>query len=221
MFFLPTTHHFIYTLRNNTILASDLLEEMLDHSTLQGCRPAEDLLHASQMPGRDLRMRDQKEQQRRHDEQDRRPVLLEAGNVVLGRELGHGDEMRAHVGQIIEDRVEAVDVEEGQNREGDLVEAVARRYALAQARVRQLQDVGHEVAVGQHDALGDARGARAVGQDGDVRRLDRGQGDLVRRRGQEGSQAEDSAGEAVCMGGSISLGFVRLDLGETERVLEL
>ncbi len=70
--------------------------------------------------------------------------------------------LRTGVQRRVEQHRHAVDVKERQHGEDPVVGA----HALQRS---DLRDVGGQVAVGEHDALGIARGARAVGQDGQVR----------------------------------------------------
>lgn len=169
------------TLRDYAILASDLMIKCIDQSLLHGSGTAEYSFDAVQVCRSNFRMRYEEQQERRHDEQNSRFVLFQASQVILGRELGHGDQVIADVGQVVEDGVEAVYVEEGQDGQDGFLRHLRRHGIVYHVRVNQLNDVGHEVTVGQHHSLGHARGARTVGQYRQIRRLDLGKVDRPRR----------------------------------------
>ena len=87
-------------------------------------------------------------------------VHLLIGDVpeeLLEVEAGHDDQPRPRVQRGVEQHRHAVDVEEGQHRQ----DAVVGAHPLDGP---DLCDVGGEVAVGEHHALGVGRRARAVGQ---------------------------------------------------------
>ena len=87
-------------------------------------------------------------------------------------EARHRDERRPVAQDRVHDDAEAVDVEQRQ----DADERVVGGHGLLG---RRLQDVGHQVAVGEHHALGQARGPARVGQRDEVV----GAGGGVGRRG--------------------------------------
>ena len=169
------------TLGNGAILPTDLLQEVIYQSLLHRRGAAEHPRDALQMLGGDLRMCDQEEQQRGNDEEHRGLVLLEAGDVILGRELGHRHEVRAHVHQVVQDRVEAIDVEEGQNGKDGILELVSWVLEVDEGWVYQLRDIRHQITVRQHHTLGDAGRTRAVRQHCDVCGFDRREGHRFRR----------------------------------------
>lgn len=103
------------TLRYVTVFTTNFLQESVDKSFLHRRSPAEYLRDTRQMLCRDLRMRHQEQQQRRHDKQHRGLVLDQARDVILRCELGHGDSVGADKSRVVEDRIEAVDVEERQD----------------------------------------------------------------------------------------------------------
>jgi hypothetical protein len=84
-------------------------------------------------------------------------VLLDEAEEALEVEARHQDERRAVAQDRVHDHGEAVDVEERQHAD----QRVLGGHGLLSGR---LQDVGHHVAVGEHHALGQARGPARVGQ---------------------------------------------------------
>jgi hypothetical protein len=116
-----------------------------------------DELQARQVVAVDERALGQREDDRRHEVGLRRAVGLDQLQVALEVEARH----RHDGGAVAQDRVhhdvQSVDVEERQ----DADERVVLRHGLLRGR---LQDVGHEIAVAEHHALGQARGAARVGQ---------------------------------------------------------
>ena len=124
---------------------------------------------------------------------ERHSVLLHDLQALLHVESRHRHDRRAHVQAQVHDDHHAVDVKEGQHAQHGVV------FVDVQA-ARRLEDVGHEVVVRQHHALGQAgRPARVRQRDDLSPRVDRD-----RRRGAAPSEQRRKGRGAVC--GTVCLG---------------
>ena len=136
---------------------------------------------AREVEALDDRALGQGEDDRRDEVGLRGAVLLHEAEEALEVEARHRDERRAVAQDRVHDHGQAVDVEERQ----DADERVVGGHGLLGGR---LQDVGHQVAVGEHHALGQARGPARVGQRDEVvglgGRLGRRGGIAVEQRGE-------------------------------------
>jgi hypothetical protein len=116
----------------------------------------------------------QREHERRHHVRVRDPVALQRLQALLEVEAGQRDHGGPAVQGQVHDHDHAVDVEAGQQAEHGV------RPLQPVDGAGRLQDVGHQVAVREHDALGQPRGPAGVGQDHHVfARLDGHGGDLA------------------------------------------
>ena len=108
----------------------------------------------------------------RHHPADRHPVALHRLEETLEIEPRQRDDRAPPVQASAHDHDQTVDVIEGQHRDRDVVFA-------DEIDVDHLRQVGHQVAVGEHDPLGQPGGAARVGQSYQV--LARVDGDRGRR----------------------------------------
>ena len=130
----------------------------------------------------------QREHDRRSQEEARDPVLLHRLQEGLQLEARHAHDGGAAVEALVHDHVHPVDVEEGQDRQ-DLLVLVDVLDDLG------LDQVGDQVAVRQHHALGEAGGAAGVGQrDQVLGRVDIDRGRLA--QAEQGGEGGDALGLA-------------------------
>ena len=141
--------------------AADALRGGLLQLGAQGRGARVDERQAREVIALDDRALGQCEDDRRDEEGLRRAVLLHEAEVALEVEARHRHERRAVAQDGVHDDVQAVDVEQRQ----DADERVVGGHRLLR---RGLQDVRHQVAVGEHYALRQARGAARVGQRDEV-----------------------------------------------------
>ena len=114
---------------------------------------------------------------RQHDGRDdvgeRHPVLLHRLQALFQVESRHRHDRRAEVEAKVHDDDHAVDVKEGKHAEHDVAVADVQD-------ARRLQHVRHQVAVREHHAFRQARGAARVGKHDHLRaRVDRDGGRIA------------------------------------------
>src|SRR5262249_59719211 len=127
-------------------LAAELARDVLPERG--GAR--EDQAHGGQIGLRGQRMLDETEHDGRHEREDSDAMLRHGGKELLHVEARHHEDGATVAEPQHHDDDHAVDVEEGQHGHDGvpLAEAFPVLHAVA------LAEVGHEVAVGQHHALG-------------------------------------------------------------------
>lgn len=172
---------------------------------LERRRAAVDVLDAREVVLFDLGPLGQHDDNGRHHLQNVGPVALDALQVALEIEDGHDVDGNVAAGGH-EDRVHLpVGVVEREKGEPDVVLQV-RRQAVRVPRAENLLHIGNEVAVGAAHALGQARGAGAVVDGGQLRaRLGgrqrrprpRGGDGLGREKGGPVAQALDGGGDGI------------------------
>ena len=128
----------------------------LAHVGRQGRRPDHDVAHGREVELVDVLVVVQGDHDGRHGVIEGDLVLLRQGQREFQVERLHDDQGGAGVDAAAHQH-HAVDVVEGQEDE----QGVALRYASAGD---ELDVVGHQVLLAQHDALGQAGGAAGVGQ---------------------------------------------------------
>ena len=88
-----------------------------------------------------------------NSKKSRDPLVLNKTQNLLEIESGHGDDGDALGQQAIHEDLHAVDVEERQHRQGNLI-------VLHRQSTLDLAQIGDKIAVGEHHSLGQPRGSR-------------------------------------------------------------
>ena len=118
-----------------------------------------------QVARRDAGILRQPQAHRRDGEQDGDAVALHEVEKGVHLEPPHHHLRRAAADCAVHQHIHAVDVEQRQMREDDVV--LAQRRLFVRAR-EELAGVGRQIGVREHDALGKPGRAGRVGEDGDV-----------------------------------------------------
>ena len=156
---------------------------------LERCRAGHHRPQARQIVAVHGRMLGEREHERWHHERPGDAILLHGGEERLQLEPGHGDEGRATPQRQVQHHLHPVDVEERQDRD----DAILLRHMVHRGCLEQ---VGHEIAMRQHHALGESRGAARVRQYREIpRRVDRSA--RGRRGGLEQGRERRGAGRAA------------------------
>ena len=142
---------------------TDAVRDGLSEILVQRCRARQHRAQCRQVVVVHQRMLGQRHRHRRRDIGHGHLVVLDIGEELLEIEARHHHQPRPRMQDGVEQHRHSVDVEERHDRDDDIVGLhVLHRAGLG--------DVGDQVAMGEHHALGVAGRARTVGQHGQMGR---------------------------------------------------